>query len=85
MSNRFKRLLPLVANVPGFEGIRIHPGNTAADTEGCLLPGLQRRDKGVGESQLAYREVLKWLDSIEHQGLDAWITITSADEDRHAT
>lgn len=40
MSNRFKRLLPLVLDVPGFEGIRIHPGNTDADTDGCILPAL---------------------------------------------
>lgn len=38
-SNRFKKPLPLVLNVPGWEGVRIHPGNTDAHTEGCLLPG----------------------------------------------
>ena len=37
-SNRFKRLLPLVMNVPAYEGIRIHTGNTEADTLGCILP-----------------------------------------------
>lgn len=41
-SPRFKRDLPLVENVPGFSGIRIHAGNTADDTEGCLLPGRKR-------------------------------------------
>jgi hypothetical protein len=58
MSNRFKQLMPLVLNVPGFEGIRIHPGNTAADTEGCILVGRKRFPKFIGESRLAYAPLL---------------------------
>src|SRR6478736_9414023 len=42
MSNRFKRLLPLLLNVPDYEGVRIHPGNTDKDTDGCILPGVTR-------------------------------------------
>lgn len=38
-SPKFKHILPLIENVKGFSGIRIHSGNTADDTEGCLLVG----------------------------------------------
>jgi hypothetical protein len=45
MSPKFKRLLPLVQNVRHFEGIRIHRGNTAGDSAGCILPG-ENKKKG---------------------------------------
>ncbi len=58
MSNRFKRLLPLLESVPGYEGVRIHPGNTAEDTEGCLLPGMNigiiNNKRAVTESRPAF-------------------------------
>lgn len=37
-SNRFQKPLPLLLNVPGFEGVRAHPGNFVTNTDGCLLP-----------------------------------------------
>ncbi|HWB27984.1 MAG TPA: DUF5675 family protein [Chitinophagaceae bacterium] len=40
-SNHFNKVLPEVQNVKCFEGIRIHGGNTDADTEGCILIGAE--------------------------------------------
>jgi hypothetical protein len=53
-SQRFKRELPLLENVPGFVGVRIHPGNTAADTEGCILVGVGKTADSVTESRRAF-------------------------------
>lgn len=53
LSQRFGRMLPLVLEVPGRSGIRIHPGNTKADTDGCILPGFLETPDGVGESAMA--------------------------------
>ena len=38
-SNKFKRILPLLVDVKGFSGIRIHRGNTEIDSSGCIIVG----------------------------------------------
>ena len=75
-SPRFKRQLPLLLNVPGFTGIRIHPGNTDKDTEGCILPGRVRRGNppAVLESRLAFEPLLKKLQASRGP---IWIDIES--------
>jgi len=61
-SPRFKRRLPLLVKVPGFEGIRIHPGNTAKDTEGCLLVGTGKTSNMVTNSRVAFNKLFAKLE-----------------------
>lgn len=83
-SERFSRLaghdvfLPLLLDVPGFEGIRIHPGNTAADTEGCILPGISRTRESVGQSRLAFDVLFARIQTALAAGEEVWITIRQA-------
>jgi hypothetical protein len=60
-SNRFKRLLPLLVGVPGFEGIRIHVGNVPEDTEGCILVGQARGDDIIYRSARAFGALFEKL------------------------
>lgn len=60
-SDRFQRKLPLLLNVPMFTGIRIHAGNTSADTEGCILVGLNREENRITESRVALSRLLSEL------------------------
>ena len=59
MSNRFKKLMPLLLKVPNFEGVRIHSGNTSEDTEGCIIVGLARTANGVGLSRDCFSKLMK--------------------------
>ena len=72
-SPRFKVVLPLLLKVPGFEGIRIHAGNTPEDTEGCILVGKTVvGPAALGQSRAALG------DLIDKLRLPAWITIEGA-------
>lgn len=68
-SNRFSKMaghdvfLPELLNVPGYAGVRIHPGNRPEDSEGCLLTGVTYGTDVVSESRKAFTELFEKLKS----------------------
>ena len=64
LSQRFKTYLPLLSDVPGFSGVRIHTGNSSADTEGCILVGStwDGKSEWIGASKIAFIPLLKRLE-----------------------
>lgn len=74
MSPKFQRLLPIVLNVKHFTGIRIHRGNTAGDSHGCILPGENKvKGKVLNSTEWEMRiveEMLKAIRSGENISLE---------------
>jgi hypothetical protein len=62
MSNRFQRLMPLLLNVKGFEGVRVHNGNTKEDTHGCILVGATKEKDFIGLSKQTFNKLMKKLE-----------------------
>ncbi len=61
-STRFNRLMPHILDVPFFSGVRIHAGNTASDTEGCVLVGMQKiSESQIGQSRVAFEALMDRL------------------------
>lgn len=60
-STKFKKNLPLISNVKGYSGIRIHSGNTAKDTLGCILVGKNKEVGKVLESRVTFNALYKRL------------------------
>ena len=75
MSKRFGKVLPELLNVPNYEGVRIHSGNTAADTEGCILVGEEKSPTGVLRSREAMVELMAALSGVIEQGEQVWIEV----------
>ena len=64
-SDRFKKYMPLLLDVPFFQGIRIHSGNTDADTEGCILVGNFRSKDLNTDSRTAFNKLMKMITAVE--------------------
>ena len=57
-SNKFQKMLPLLVDVPNFKGVRIHSGNTPADSDGCILTGYTKGVNFVGDSRAAFKDLM---------------------------
>ena len=78
-SPKFKQWLPILLGGPEFnrkwQGIRIHAGNTAADTEGCILVGKNREVGKVLESRIWLHRLKQKIVEAKDRGEAVWITI----------
>jgi len=75
MSARFKVMMPILLNVKGYEGIRIHKGNTELDSLGCLLCGTRKKSNMITESTLATRNLYAKIEAAKKQGQRIYINI----------
>lgn len=76
VSRRFKKIMPEVHDVPGFSGIRIHGGNTEANTEGCPLLGAVRTKDGIAQCAGVNQRLINILQAAEQRGEDVWLEVT---------
>lgn len=70
-----KGRLPRLCNIPGFSGVLIHCGNTAKDTEGCILVGENKEVGKVLNSTATFKRVYPMLKAASDKGEAIYITI----------
>lgn len=69
-SPKYKRMMPLLLDVKGFSGIRIHSGNTSKDTEGCLIVGKNKKVGMVLESRDTYKRLFEMMQGEKNITID---------------
>lgn len=71
-SEKFGVLMPILCDVPGFQGVRIHVGNHPKDTLACWLPGLSTSPNFVANSTEAYEAL---FDDLKRAAGPIFVTI----------
>ena len=78
-SPKFKQWLPILLGGPEFnkqwQGIRIHAGNTAKDTQGCILVGRNQQVGQLLESRKWLYELKQKIVEAKGRGEAVWLTI----------
>ena len=60
-SPKFKRMLPRILDIKGFDGVLLHRGNSAHDSLGCILVGYKKGDNSIFESTKAETDLVNRL------------------------
>jgi hypothetical protein len=75
-SHRFQRIMPEILDVENFTGVRIHGGNTEADTHGCPLLGAVRTSAGVAQCGGVNQRLINLLEAAEIRGEEIYLEVT---------
>lgn len=77
-SQRFQKHLPLLLDVPGFAGVRLHGGNSSEDSSGCPLLGLALTRNGVKTCAPAVKKVMDLIQESQKRSEEIWLTVMKA-------
>jgi hypothetical protein len=75
-SPHFKMTLPMLVNVPNYQYVLIHWGNSSDDTEGCLITGTTKSKNFVGNSKAAFNKIYPLIVAAWNKSIDITLPIT---------
>ena len=74
-SHNFQKELPEVLSVPQYTGVRIHGGNKAEHSQGCLLVGQVRTSSGIAKCADTVQRIIDMINKTEDSGGQCWLEI----------